>query len=154
MVIKTKSTRTRWLTGAMVAAIIVFAWRADADAPAGRYALASGTVVDTKTGLIWQQTMAANSYTQSDAASYCATLSLNGGGWRLPSIKELLTLVDETKLARTFDETAFPGSDGYFWSSSPYLGDNTVGYFWVLWSASGGSHTSKATSLERARCVR
>jgi hypothetical protein len=63
--------------------------KADANAPAGRYTIAEGTVYDTKTMLTWQQTIPTRQYYWADAKTYCgsATVSsaLGGSGWRLPT---------------------------------------------------------------------
>src|SRR4051794_23250817 len=91
-----------------------------ASAPAGRYTTASGTVRDTKTGLTWQQPPTSTTYMWSAASSYCTGL---GTGWRLPSGKELMTLVDALAYPNSsplIDTTAFPSTatDKYWWSSS------------------------------------
>jgi Protein of unknown function (DUF1566) len=102
-----------------------------ADAPPGRYAIAAGEVTDTQTGLIWQQGMsAAAGATWADAPAYCSTLALNGHVWRLPSLRELQTLVDETKTP-AIDLTAFPGTPTtYFWTSDAFTGN--PGNAWVV----------------------
>lgn len=58
-------------------------------------AMADGTVVDTETGLIWQQsTVHRASWTLEQAWALCASLELAGvSGWRLPNIDELRGLV-------------------------------------------------------------
>ena len=48
---------------------------------------------DPTTGLTWQATTGGNMLTSEDASEYCASLSLDGGGWRLPTIGELRTLI-------------------------------------------------------------
>ena len=48
---------------------------------------------DPSTGLVWQVGHGTN-MTQDEAVSYCAALTIDGhGGWRLPSIDELRTLI-------------------------------------------------------------
>jgi hypothetical protein len=51
---------------------------------------------------------------QQQALAHCAALSLAGGGFRLPSIAELLTLVDPTRSQPAIDPIAFPGTAGDF----------------------------------------
>ncbi len=72
---------------------LMFASLSRAQTPAGRYAIASGVVTDTQTGLEWQQTDDGNSYTFAAAPGRCTSL---GAGWRVPSMKELQTIVDES----------------------------------------------------------
>src|SRR5258708_2399350 len=83
-----------------------------ADAPPGRYTIANGTVYDTKTKLTWEQTPGPNSFypTLVPSDQYCPTLMLEGGGWRLPSLTELLTIVDESRSDPAIDPTAFPAT--------------------------------------------
>jgi hypothetical protein len=104
-----------------MALAVVIAGRASA--PAGRYTIANGTVYDTKTGLTWQQAVSSSTYTQAAAASYCSSLSLNAVTWRLPTMKELLTIVDDSVASPgpTIDSTAFPATPAIaFWSSTPW----------------------------------
>jgi hypothetical protein len=56
---------------------------------------------------------------QSEAALYCSSLSLGGwsSGWRLPTIKELQSIVDVSSLG-SIDATYFPNTVFYFWSST------------------------------------
>jgi hypothetical protein len=55
-----------------------------------------GTVTDNVTGLMWQQqAVPSTTYAQSNPTSYCQSLTLGGhADWRLPSIIELLSIVD------------------------------------------------------------
>jgi hypothetical protein len=110
-----------------------------ADAPSGRYkimnnGLPAGTVLDNKTRLIWQQAVPAQSYTWSDAMSYCTsnTPGLPGNGWRLPSLKELVTIVDfgQAIPGPVIDRTAFPNTPSLtFWTSSPKAGSPRTAWY-------------------------
>jgi hypothetical protein len=54
-----------------------------------------GTVTDLNTGLMWQQTPDWNKSTYYEAVAGADTLSLGGyDDWRLPTIKELYSLID------------------------------------------------------------
>jgi arylsulfatase A-like enzyme len=57
-----------------------------------------GTVTDLNTGLMWQQTPdLVNQSTWTDAVDSAASLTLGGhGDWRLPTVKELYSLIDFT----------------------------------------------------------
>jgi hypothetical protein len=133
---------------------LVIAVAGRASAPAGRYRVANGTVYDTKTRLTWQQTASSSTYVQADAASYCATLSLSGASWRLPTGKELITLVDVSVAypEPTIDSTAFPGTPAdYFWSMTPFEG--TPGNAWAVSFNYGGPDGYYVSALHYARCV-
>ena len=131
---------------------------ASANAPAGRYSVAGGTVTDTATKLVWQQAVDPGTYTFSAAQTYCAGLALGGGGWRVPSVKELMTLVDFSVASPgpTIDATAFPNTPAtnfwYFWSSSP-LADNSSGA-WSVSFLNGYTYGPAVANPLRVRCVR
>ena len=57
--------------------------------------IGNGTVTDLNTGLMWQQFLFDDKYTYDDALTAADTFSLGGyGDWRLPSIKEIYSLID------------------------------------------------------------
>jgi hypothetical protein len=89
----------RRLLTAMAAFVATSVATARADAPAGRYTVAGGVVTDTKTNLLWQQTPA-TPRKRADAVAYCAGL---GTGWRIPTMKELMTLVDDSRTRPAID---------------------------------------------------
>src|SRR6188474_3325330 len=90
-----------------------------ADAPGGRYTFpTTTTVLDTKTGLVWQRKVSATATSQAAGASTCFNnpMALAGTGWRLPTAKELLTLLDFAR-SNGLDSSAFPSEpSGPYWS--------------------------------------
>ncbi len=54
---------------------------------------AGGTWKDPSSGLTWQVTPATQYVDWTDAATYCANLTLAGGGWTLPTVSQLRTLI-------------------------------------------------------------
>lgn len=117
------------------------------------------TVFDHETGLTWQRTAPTRDYKQSEALDYCRVLPLGnfGSGWKLPTKKQLETLVNRQLPAWssiTIDLEAFPGeANKQYWTSTPYADEPTtkswlVGFF-------GGSSTFAANDFieVRARCV-
>ena len=85
-----------------------------ASAPVGRYSVNAGTVFDTKTKLTWQQAAPQGMMDLAAAKNYCPTLSatLGGTGWRVPTIKELQSIIDYSQSAPAIDQSAFPGTTG------------------------------------------
>jgi hypothetical protein len=79
------------------------------------------TVIDKRTGLEWQRAVDASRPDWAGAVNLCANLTLSGGGWRLPTIDELL-FVSELFLGSTnfrSDPEAFPAEpNDYYWSST------------------------------------
>ena len=79
------------------------------------------TVTDTDSGLMWQQrSEVATSWEQ--ALLYCNDLSLAGyTDWRLPTQKELQSIVDYSRYNPAINTTYFPDTFPYFyWSSTTY----------------------------------
>ncbi|MEJ2790112.1 MULTISPECIES: DUF1566 domain-containing protein [unclassified Pseudoxanthomonas] len=81
-------------------------------------AATSLTVVDTTTSLEWLRKPLAGRYEHQQAIDACEAVALVGGGFRLPTRAELLTLVDITKFDPAIDTEAFPDiKGGWFWTS-------------------------------------
>ena len=108
--------------------------------PPNQYTAAAGEVTDNYTGLVWQQTDSATPsgaavIPWSGAAGYCAGLGLNGHTWRVPSINELATLVDEAHVGPAINKTMFPNtkygsySNNWYWASTEY---GTSSYGWAI----------------------
>lgn len=120
--------------------------------PPLRYAIEGGTVLDTQTMLTWQQRSPTESYTWGDAAAYCEALSLNGSGWRVPTIGELQIIVFDSSNP-SIDEAAFPDTPSeYFWSSSLYATDPARA--WTGFFANGSTYGFFITAPKNIRCVR
>jgi len=108
------------------------------------------TITDTKTGLMWQKQFT-NPLSWAQAVDYAKKLNLAGhSDWRLPTIKELITLIDFGKYEPV---TGFPEmSPDYFWSSSSYAPHS--GFAWVVDFYNGkGDPVDKDCDLY-VRCVR
>jgi hypothetical protein len=155
---------TRALGGLALVAVLLTT-SAKAGAPSGRYLIGDGTVLDTKTKLTWERTPGTNpcppasagmKASWADAKVYCQNLgsSLGGTGWRLPTMKELQTIVDyKRSLAVLIDPEAFPATPRtWFWSSSPVSG--TPPRAWYVNFLDGGTNITGTTGILNVRCVR
>jgi hypothetical protein len=111
-----------------------------------------GTVADAATGLVWQQGATAGR-TWDEARATCATLPLAGGRWRLPDMKELQTIIDESRADPAVDQTLFPetASEG-FWAATPLA--DTPSAAWFVSFAAGIAYNSRVDHLYNVRCVR
>jgi hypothetical protein len=161
------STRTstfamRCVVGSFVvlAGLAVGARRGAANAPAGRYMItnggtATGTVLDTVTGLTWQQMVGAGGYAQNAAITYCSNNmpGLPGTGWRLPNVRELQSIVDESQtMVPAIDSSAFPGTpDNDYWTSSAYA--PTSGQAWYVAFGDGVAYGDIVSLNKGVRCV-
>lgn len=76
--------------------------------PANHYTVGDGVVKDNYTGLTWQQGRSPALMAWADAEAYCAGLALDGGGFRVPSLSELATSVNEAKVGGAIVSSAFP----------------------------------------------
>jgi len=92
-----------------------------------------GTVTDTETGLMWQQSVVETKMTWEQALSYFENLNLAGHeDWRLPTIKELQSLLDYSRFDPAINPAYFPDTDtSWHWyrSSTNVAGDG--GYVWI-----------------------
>jgi hypothetical protein len=86
------------------------------------------------------------------AKNWCATNvpALPGVGWRLPTRRELLTLVDTQAESPTID-AAFAGTPSeWFWSATPWVEGGTA---WVVDFSNGAGHYGYKSYTARVRCV-
>jgi len=74
-----------------------------------QYILALETVTDQTSGLIWERNAPTVETAWAAAQTRCAGLTLGGKTARLPTVKELLTLVDELKSTNPIS-TSFTGA--------------------------------------------
>lgn len=113
-----------------------------------------GTVTDTGLGLMWQREAAATKLGWAAAIDHCEGLTLAGfDDWRLPSAKELMTIVDDTKKSPAIDESVFGTTvaDG-FWSSTPHGSSQDQAR--VVEFDGGASLAVTQVLTEHVRCVR
>ena len=146
----TRRFRSVWAVG-LVLTVIGAVSGTKAAAPQGRYTVSTSTVLDNETGLAWQRTDDGVERTWADAKSYCPSVELEGTGWRLPTSKELLTLIDYSRTNPAID-TVFVGSSASYWTSSARSGPS--GYAWYVGFGSGDSNNSEVGNTNRVRCVR
>lgn len=161
--LKSRGTR-RWR---VVLGILAIALPATADAPTNppqyaKFAFDSPEITDRFTGLQWDRRRV-EQLSRSSAELYCNSTVFPGSG-RLPTVKELLTLVDESphedfdgkRKPPTFlvsiDQGAFPGAptDKAYWTSTPATG----GDFWTVEFTAGRTKAAPPAAVLNVRCVR
>jgi len=116
-----------------------------------------GTVSDEATGLMWSQTDAADGMDWATALKYAEDSELGGyTDWRLPTPKELQTLVEYDKTTIPFIDTdvfTFHIDDCYVWTSTtsgdfPEMADYvTFGHGWGLQKANSFTSESENSSV-------
>lgn len=140
----------------LAAAAIAASWvhPGHADAPQGRYVADKDTVLDTKTMLVWERNPSITPGIWMAAQTRCQMLILNGTDWRVPSMKELQTIVDRSGVVPTIDPTAFPtASSGLFWTSSS-VADSPDSAAWAIKFDDGYTTSRSKTTSAYTRCVR
>ena len=146
---------------AAIAVVFAMTRKGASSAPPGRYVIpGDGTVYDTKTKLTWQQATLPVQ-TQSVAIAECPSVGLPGSGWRLPTIKELHTLMDFSAAAPPYiDQTAFPGTptanQSAYWSSSLQVGNpaGSLAMGWTVYFSSPVTMFNPTYVSAYVRCVR
>ena len=146
------------------ATVLGLAIPATAGAPVGQYDTYNQfntTITDSKTHLQWERGFA-TSTSWDDANARCRALILSGVGpnqWRLPSVKELLTLVDEQGEIEyvvdhlenyAIDRNAFPHTpNASFWSWP-----KVAGSAWSVDFSTGSAVQAPTSNGFYVRCVR
>lgn len=113
------------------------------------------TVTDGKTGLIWQKNDDNTPRIWADAITYCDALELGGyTDWRLPTKKELITIVDYKKSSPpVIDADSFPGTVPMdYWSSTTYAGKPKTA--WGVYFGNGMVDGASKLENKYVRCVR
>jgi len=121
-------------------------------------------VLDLETGLVWERepTTDANSQVRADAINVCRTKLVGGRfGWRLPSLKEMLTLIvtDAPNTDRLAPGHPFVGGNGLrqkYWTTTPRLSPSGDTTSWYQVDVFSGSLTKPLphSDFGEAWCVR
>ena len=92
----------------------------------------NGVIIDNFTGLTWQKTLTVDTLTWEQALVYADTLTSAGiSDWRLPNIKELQSINDETRIKPSLNTQYFNiSSTKKYWSSTTL--PNQITKAWYL----------------------
>ncbi|PWQ92354.1 DUF1566 domain-containing protein [Leucothrix pacifica] len=125
-----------------------------------RFVTSGDEVKDLMTNLTWKrcaQGQVWNSATSSCVGtvlslSWSQALSQGTGDWRLPNIKELLSIVEISCSAPAINETIFPNTpDDYFWTSSPYINNAQA---WLVLFEDGNDEGGSKSNGNSVRLVK
>lgn len=143
------------------------------DAPDARYQVnGNGTVTDLQTGLMWMRcslgqtwdgsnatcTGSASTYTWQLALQAAANLDQASGyagytDWRLPNLRELMSIVRYHCYSPAINLTMFPATVAApYWSSSPL--EASYGLDWTIAFATGQASYDGSGSTYAVRLVR
>lgn len=133
----------------------------DESTPNIRFEVSGDEVTDMRTNLIWKRCaegrvwVSASSSCSGSALSltWSQALSRGTGDWRLPNIKELLSIVEVSCASPAINETIFPdtSTDGFFWTSSPYINN---GQSWSVLFDDGNDEGTDKSSGGSVRLVK
>ena len=110
-------------------------------------------VTDDVSELQWQDDkIEPQSLKWIEAIAYCENLTLgNYTDWRLPNIKELTSLVDDSKVNPAI-YSIFRQRGYKYWSSTTYV--KSTRYAWFIRFFNGSHHTNDKNTTHYVRCVR
>ena len=115
-----------------------------------RFKTSNGIVTDSTSGLEWEAEPA-GPLTWQQAMDYAVALRLDGrNDWRVPTVEELLTLVNYDRVNPATDFPRMPCE--WFWSSSSCAGSASLAWY-VAFSGGNVGNRGK-TSTNYVRCVR
>ncbi|MEI7482987.1 MAG: DUF1566 domain-containing protein [Elusimicrobiota bacterium] len=123
------------------------------------------TITDNRTGLMWKKcseglsgdscaTGSASQLTWSQALTQCVGLTTPVySDWRLPNIKELMSITNYQNRDPAVDTTYFPGTPNvYYWSSTSYV--PSPDYAWDSYFKIGTGINSPKSNTDHVRCVK
>jgi hypothetical protein len=100
----------------------------------------AAAVLDKETGLVWEQSPKKTTKDWYKACAHCCNNEVaNRKGWRLPTVEELASLVDNdnSPLALPADHPFSAVHSSLYWSSTPNLGATHPGCAWLVSFANG-----------------
>lgn len=93
------------------------------------------TVYDRATGLLWEQSGSEEAIPHSDATIYCDQLPLANKAWRLPTVEELLSLMEPPESSGdVYFDPAFNSRQSWVWSADmrQVHGEELPGSAWMV----------------------
>jgi hypothetical protein len=124
-----------------------------------------GTVTDQNTGLMWQKVPSSRGFSWKDALAYAENCTHAGhDDWRLPTVKELQSIVDYSGVFPAVDSrfkcTAITNESGqvdfpYYWTStSAQFSSHRPGYYYAWYVAFGYAVGQEGNDRHGAGAVR
>jgi len=114
--------------------------------PSGLWVQQGSYMYNTLTKQTWEKTPSSMPSNYANAMQRCASL---GAGFRVPTMRELDTLTDESRLGAPVWPATFDGTQAYYWSSTAE--DGTYNFTWS--SAGRFSVTETFRTDVYVRCV-
>jgi len=112
-------------------------------------------VIESTKNLEWQDSseLKDSFLTYTEAISYCNSLTLsNYDNWRVPTIKELRSIVDRSRINPAINQAFLNSVNSFFWSSTLYQVDTKK--VWSIFFADGNDYQLLKKDKAYIRCVR
>ena len=121
------------------------------------FAMAEITMIkDARTNLMWEDTphVRETKITQPRAKEYCSELKLGGfEDWRLPTIQELLTIVDYRRVSPAILKAfSYTEEESFYWTKTHVADEDDA--FWGVNFKRGASSKASEYYDRYVRCVR
>lgn len=113
-------------------------------------------IKDSRTNLMWEDTphVRETKITQPRAKEYCSELKLGGyHNWRLPTIHEMLTIVDYTRVSPALLKVfSYVEAESFYWTQTRLADEDDA--FWGVNFKRGASSKASEYYDRYVRCVR
>lgn len=121
--------------------------------PAPALTARGNVVLDAATGLTWQKSGSPATKTWQEALAYCQDSVVDGyTDWRMPTVMELRTLVDYTRVSPALDPVRFVNAGNGFWTGTTFAEHPELA--WHVDFEAGLSAGDAKTAARCVRCVR
>jgi len=115
----------------------------------------NSVVLDKANAIYWQDNLSTQKSSQDwdDAVEYCHALELNDlSTWRLPTFKELLSIVDYGRVDPAINPVFSYVLDNTYWTSTDFSA--TRSRAWTIDFRTGKTYYSYKTTNHAVRCVK
>ena len=122
---------------------------------ASNFLKSDNIVIDLKKNLMWQDDIEATQYTETwgMAKEYCKSLTLSGyTDWKLPTIKELQTIVNIKKKGLAIDAQFKYTQPSSYWSNTQDITNRS--YAWYVGFKTGATFKDSKDYECYVRCIR
>lgn len=140
----------RWIWGTVTTCAVALTWLPNLNAAPmcyrERFQVNGEEISDAATGLVWKKQPETGSFSWDNAKLRCAGL------WRLPTVAELQSIVDDAKSNPAIDSAFGTQTLGVFWSSSTVAGNPSQA--WGVDFTYGESSGYALSGPKQVRCVR
>ena len=119
-------------------------------------AFGGAAVRDNNTGLVWEKAPDTTVRSWGDSTFYCINKNVGGTrGWRLPSVAELVSLIDPSLPAPFVPVSVFTGAQlDVYWSATTSADFPADAWYMDFSNSNGGVHGNLKPDLSLAWCVR